>query len=152
MKGQQRFLLGIFAAALALLWAGGQETGFAAGQHVADHPATHNMLVVGEEAVYLSHLPMFQEEGKPPMPHRYQAILEVTFAKQEDYAKDRRGHSATTIYTLNPEEFVLPEVVSSDPRHEPLRSFKANTIFRGHLERQDRVPILADVGAVSYTI
>jgi len=38
------------------------------------------MLIVGEKTVYLSHLPMFQEKGQPLMPHRYQAILEVTFA------------------------------------------------------------------------
>jgi hypothetical protein len=145
MKGQQRFLLGIFAAALALLWAVSQKTGFAAGQHAADHPATHNMLVVGEKAVYLSHLPMFQEEGEPPMPHRYQVILEVTLAKQEDYVKDRRGHPATTIYTLNPEKFVLPELVSTDPQRAPIRSFKAKRIFRGHLERENSVPILQDV-------
>jgi hypothetical protein len=145
MKGQQRFLLGIFAAVLALLWAGNQKAGFAAGQHPADHPATHNMLVVGEEALYLSHLPMFQEEGKPPMPHRYQVILEVTVAKQADYAKDRRAHPATTIYTLNPEKFVLPELVSTDPAHKPLHSFTAKRIFRGHLERDNSVPILQDV-------
>jgi hypothetical protein len=102
------------------------------------------MLVVGEEAVYLSHLPMFQEEGEPPMPHRYQVILEVTFAKQEAYMKDRREHRTTKIYTLNPESFVLPELVSPDPQHKPLRLFKAKTIFRGHLERDDRVPILQD--------
>jgi hypothetical protein len=103
------------------------------------------MLVVGEESVYLSHLPMFQETGEPPMPHRYQAILEVTFANQDGYVQDRRGHRMTRIYTLNPENFVLPELVSADPHHTPLRSFKARTIFRGHLERQDSVPILRDV-------
>jgi hypothetical protein len=88
---------------------------------------------------------MFQQEGALPMPHRYQAILEVTFMKQEDYVKDRREHRTTKIYTLNPERFVLPELVSLDPHHKPLSSFKANTIFRGHLERDDRVPILQDV-------
>ena len=59
MKGQQRFLVGIFVAVLALLWVGHQKGGLAAGQHPADQPATHNMLVVGEQALYLSHLPMF---------------------------------------------------------------------------------------------
>jgi hypothetical protein len=98
------------------------------------------MLVVGEETVYLSHLPMFQAEGKPPMPHRYQAILEVTREKQEDYTKDRREHRTTNIYTLNPEIFVLPALVSSDPQHKPLASFQAKAVFRGHLERDDRRP------------
>ena len=95
--------------------------------------------------MYLSHLPMFQEESEPPMPHRYQAILEVTFATQEGYVKDRREHRPTDIYTLNPERFVLPALVASDPQHKLLRSFKAKAIFRGHLERDDRVPILQDV-------
>jgi hypothetical protein len=149
MKGHKRFLVGVFstamAVALVLCWAGERGTACAAEQQPADRPTTHNMLVVGEETVYLSHLPMFQEEGRPPMPHRYQAILEVTFAKQEGYAKDRREHRMTNIYTLTPEIFVLPELVSLDPQHKPLRSFNAKAIFRGHLEREDGVPILQDV-------
>jgi hypothetical protein len=149
MKVRKRFLFGVATTAvafvLALFWAGERGTARAAEQHPADPPATHNMLVIGEETVYLSHLPMFQEEGEPPMPHRYQAILEVTFAQQEAYVKDRREHRTTNIYTLNPEIFVLPELVSSDPQHKPLSSFKAKTIFRGHLEREDRIPILQDV-------
>ena len=147
MKVRKRFLFGLSttAIALALFWAGKRATACAAEQRPADPPATHNMLVVGEETVYLSHLPMFQEKGGPPMPHRYQAILEVTFAKQEGYVKDRREHRTTKIYTLNPATFVLPELVSSEPQHKPLRSFKAKAIFRGHLERDDSVPILQDV-------
>lgn len=152
MKVRKQFLFGVsttaIAVALALFWAGKQETVCAAEQHSADRPATHNMLVVGEETVYLSHLPMFQEEGGPPMPHRYQVILEVTFANQEGYVKDRREQQTTKIYTLNPERFVLPELVSSDPQHKPLHSFKAKEIFRGHLERNDRVSILQDVEVI----
>jgi len=133
------------AVVLTLFSVGLRGTACASEQHSADDPATHNMLVVGEKTVYLYHLPMFQEEGKPPMPHRYQAILEVTFAKQKGYLKDRREHPTTKIYTLNPEEFVLPQFVSPGSQHKPLRSFKANTIFRGHLERDDSVPILKEV-------
>ena len=40
---------------------------------------------------------------------------------------------------------MLPELVSADPQHQPLRSFKAKRLFRGHLERDDSVPILQDV-------
>jgi hypothetical protein len=149
MNAQQRFLLGVFttaiAVALVLCCAGKRGTAYAAERHPTDRPATHNMLVVGEETVYLSHLPMFQAEGAPPMPHRYQAILEVTLEKQGDYAKDRREHRTTNIYTLNPEIFVLPELVASDPQRKPRDSFKAKAVFRGHLERDDRVPILQDV-------
>lgn len=147
MKVRKLFLFGVAttaaAVALALLWVG--ERGMAcAAKHPPHPPATHNMLVVGEETVYLSHLPMFQEEGQPPMPHRYQAILEVTFAKQDGYVKDRREHRTTNIYTLNPEEFVLPELVSSDPQRKPLSSFRGKEIVRGHLEKGG-VPILQDV-------
>jgi hypothetical protein len=38
-----------------------------------DQPAVHGMLLVGEETLYLSHLPMFHS------PHNYQVILEVRF-------------------------------------------------------------------------
>lgn len=150
MRVRKRFLIGVVmaasAAALVLVLVG--EAGndlYAAAQHPADPAATHNMLIFGEETVYLSHLPMFQEKGGPVMPHRYQAIFEVTFASQEDYVNDRRKHRTTKIYTLNPEDFVLPDLVSSDPQHKPLRSFQANAIFRGHLERDGRVPIVRDV-------
>lgn len=149
MNVRKPFLFGVstttLVVALALFWAGKPGTAYAEAQHPADRPATHNMLVVGEDTVYLSHLPMFQEEGKPPMPHRYQAILEVTFANQAGYVKDRQEHQTTKIYTLTPEVFVLPELVAVDPQHQPLRSFKANEIFRGHLEKDDKVPILQDV-------
>jgi hypothetical protein len=111
----------------------------------ADGPATHNMLVVGEEAVFLSHLPMFQERGQPPMPHRYQVILEVTFPDQDRYAKDRREHPGTKIYMLSPEEFVLPDLAPTDPKQKPLGSFKALVVTRGHFEREGRVAILRDV-------
>ncbi|HEV7518497.1 MAG TPA: hypothetical protein VGR07_19555, partial [Thermoanaerobaculia bacterium] len=132
MNGRWQFPVGVFVAAVALV--GATPSG--------DPLATHNMLVVGERTIYLSHLPMFQEEGQPPMPHRYQAILEATFAKQEDYAKDRQAHPATTIYTLNPKEFVLPDLVA---QRQPLQSFKAKAVFRGHLERAGKVAILQDV-------
>ena len=139
------FAVSTGVVAAALFWAGERGTASAAGQHSADRPATHNMLIVGEETVYLSHLPMFQEQGEPPMPHRYQAILEVTFAQQDGYAKDRREHHTTNIYTLTPRDFVLPELASADPQRHPLRSFTARAVFRGHLERNDRVPIFQDV-------
>jgi hypothetical protein len=127
MDRRWQFSVGVFVAAAALLGA------TASG----DQPATHNMLVIGEQTVYLSHLPMFQEKGQPPMPHRYQAILEATFAQREDYAKDRQAHPATTIYTLNPEDFVLADLASQG---QPLQSLKAKTVFRGHLEREAMPP------------
>lgn len=136
---RRRFLLSVIVA-LAVVSGG---PGGAAS--AADGPATHNMLVVGEEAVFLSHLPMFQERGQPPMPHRYQVILEVTFPDQDRYAKDRREHPGTKIYMLSPEEFVLPDLAPTDPKQKPLGSFKALVITRGHFEREGKVAILRDV-------
>src|SRR6185436_5247861 len=99
----------------------------------ADNSATHNMLVVGRQTVFLSHLPMFSDPGSVS-PHRYQAILEATFAKagsdpQALYFNDRKANPGTKIYTLNPDPFVLPNLGA-----QTLRSFKAK-IFRGHLEK-----------------
>jgi hypothetical protein len=107
--------------------------------HPKDPIATHNMLVIGEKTIYLSHLPMFQEKDSPVMPHRYQAILEVSFDKKgsnpgADYTTDRQSHASTKIYTINPEPFVLPMLVSSGPQKEALHQFKGD-IFRGHLEK-----------------
>ena len=70
------------------------------------------------------------------MPHRYQVILEVMFAEQEEYVKDRLAQQIK-IYTLSPEQFVLTELMSTDPSRQPLRSFKAKRVFRGHLEREE---------------
>lgn len=100
-----------------------------------DAPATHNMLVVGEKTVYLSHLPMFQEPGGRPMPHRFQVILEVTFAGSDNpqlkYAMDRQSHPDTKVYTLNPEPFVLSSLIDPASRLERFRA----KVFRGHLEK-----------------
>jgi hypothetical protein len=91
-----------------------------------DRPATHGMLIVGSQTVYLSHLPMFHA------PHDYQVIVEARFHApkgdpQATYVADR-AKTGTPIYTLVPEPFVLPDVIKGK------RSFKA-TIFRGHFER-----------------
>jgi hypothetical protein len=80
---------------LLLLCVRPRAAGFAS-QHHADGPATHHMVVIGERTVYLWHLPMFQDPEdlkKQPaqtMPHRYQAILEVTFNSQDKYVKHRQ--------------------------------------------------------------
>ena len=112
-----------------------------------DAPNTHNMLVFGEQAVFLSHLPMFDALNKTKTgfrsPHRYQVILEAAFTKEgkdlrDLYVKDRQAHPTTRIYTLNPDTFVLSRLFT--PAKTPkLRSFTA-TVFRGHLE-QGGVPV-----------
>jgi hypothetical protein len=86
------------------------------------------MLIVGEQTVFLSHLPIFGS------PHDYQVLLEAAFAKpgsdpQADYFNDHK-RTGKKIYTLEPEPFVLTRLAAATP----LRSFKAN-IYRGHFER-----------------
>jgi hypothetical protein len=123
-----------------------------------DAPNTHNMLVFGEKAVYLSHLPMFDglntdkkgnvikdKDGKTEYasPHRYQVILEASFHRgakdlQNIYSDDRRKNPSVRIYTLNPKEFVLSKLASGNP---PLTGFKAK-VFCGHFERSEHRLVL----------
>ena len=135
----QKWMIAAFAGTLALGLFSARST--AAQQHPADRPATHNMLVIGEKTVYLSHLPMFQDpedlKSQPPeiMPHRYQAIFEVAFDRQDKYVKDRQAPGAPKLYTLGPQEpFVLSELAPTGPDAKPARSFKAK-VLRGHLEK-----------------
>ncbi|HEX8493018.1 MAG TPA: twin-arginine translocation signal domain-containing protein [Pyrinomonadaceae bacterium] len=110
---------------------------------LADGPGTHNMLVIGERAAYLSHLPMFNKLNQAKTSyltlHRYQVLLEATFnGGSKDlssiYTEDRVKNQAVKMYTLQPEEFVLPRLIKSAAARSPLSSFKG-TVFRGHLER-----------------
>jgi hypothetical protein len=133
-------------AALAICYLGvGSNVGASPGE---DPPATHNMLVIGEKAVFLSHLPMFGASDPTKddfSPHRFQVILEATFTDrnknaQDAYAEDRRKHPSMKIYTLNPEKFVLSRLAAFNP----LSSFKG-AVFRGHLERPGNEKISEDV-------
>jgi hypothetical protein len=141
---RRAFLISSGAAVLAL----GELVSRSADVEAAeDAPNTHNMLVFGEQAVFLSHLPMFDAFNKTKTdfisPHRYQVILEATFTKEgkdlrDLYVKDRQAHPTTRIYTLNPDTFVLSRLFT--PAKAPkLTSFSA-TVFRGHLE-QGGVPV-----------
>ena len=95
----------------------------------------HNMMIVGEQAIFLSHLPMFGNE------HRFQVILEVAFDQDGTpldnvYADDRRKHPSERMYTLEPHReapFVLARLFNGDSE-TLMRSFPA-TVYRGHLER-----------------
>jgi hypothetical protein len=112
---------------------------------IEDEPNTHNMMIVGEQAIFLSHLPMFDDLNRTKTdytsPHRYQVIVEADFVKngkslRERYAKDRQSNPSARMYTLNPKQFVLSRLFATAP---PLvRSFSAK-VFRGHLERDGRV-------------
>lgn len=112
-----------------------------------DSPNTHNMLVFGEKKIYLSHLPMFdglnEDKTEYTAPHRYQVILEVSFNRgtqnlQIVYSDDRRKNASIKIYTLNPENFVLPRLGLGSPQTPLLAGFKAK-VFRGHLEKGGQV-------------
>ncbi|HYH79950.1 MAG TPA: hypothetical protein VEX86_09130 [Longimicrobium sp.] len=115
----------------------------AAHHSARENPATHNMMLVGENTAYLSHLPMFEaldDAGTAyHTPHRFQVILEVTFSKNgrdvtRRYLDDRKRHPAEKMYTLNPADFVLPDLFPAGSR-AGLDRFAANKVFRGHLER-----------------
>ena len=109
-----------------------------------DPPHTHNMLVVGKESAFLSHLPMFDalndERTDYTSPHRYQVILEATFVREgkdvtDIYRKNRASNVGTKMYTLKPApQFVLPRLFTPNTRNPASSSFRA-TVFRGHLER-----------------
>ena len=145
INNRREFLIGSAAAAVGLSCAG---LGLKAQALIAslppeDFPNTHNMMIVGEKTVYLSHLPMFVMDGTPPTfnsPHRFQVILEATFTDGNRdltaaYASDRASHPTEKMYTLNPAKFVLSRV---NPSGMALKKFRGNTIFRGHLERNGR--------------
>ena len=89
-----------------------------------DRPATHGMLIFGTNKIYASHLPMLHS------PHNYQVILELdldSIGKQK-FVADQYNHSEFTTYTIEPEKFILPEMIANP------KPFTAN-IYRGHFER-----------------
>jgi hypothetical protein len=106
---------------------------------------THGQLIIGEETIYLSHLPMFMYD---PMdhPHNFQVILEVTLPTKvhtrsgidprEIYVKDRQDNKNIRIYTVRPTPFDITDLVSDDPAKQ-LHSFGV-TIFRGHFEHKGK--------------
>lgn len=106
-----------------------------------DPPNTHNMLVVGERRIFLSHLPMFDGLDKAKAafrsPHRYQVIVEATFTNagkdaSDLYVKDRQANPGTRIYTLSPENFVITQLFT--PLDKPRLTTFSAMVFRGHLE------------------
>ena len=142
--GRRRFLLN-----LASMVGGGVGVVYGAGggQRGAgppeDAPNTHNMLAVGRETIFLSHLPMFDAANADrtdfTSPHRFQVILEATFANGNKnvtplYTADRAAHATTRIYTVGPpkDSFVLSQLFT--PADKPRVSAFGATVFRGHLE------------------
>jgi hypothetical protein len=97
-----------------------------------DLPGVHGMLIVGERAVYLSHLSMF-----PKSPHRFQAIFEVELPNQAAYTSDRASNPNQRIYTLEPAEFVLTNLIPTQQGPAPMTSIPVKTIQRGHFEKTE---------------
>jgi hypothetical protein len=90
----------------------------------------HGMLLFGGDALYVSHLPMFDS------PHNFQVILEVGFddAVSEVLRADREAGG--DMYTFEPAKFHITEL---DPSGDgPARSSIEGTIYRGHFERGGR--------------
>jgi len=113
----------------------------AAGAPLAEEsPAVHNWMLVGDQAAYLSHLPMFERldaAGTEYLtPHRFQVILQASFGPlgsdaSSVYFADRQKNPSVRMFSVSPSKpFVLPEVAAPFP----LTTFRG-TVFRGHLER-----------------
>ncbi len=103
----------------------------------------HGMLMVGEDAIFLSHLPMFQP------PHNFQVLLRVTLSAEgadprRQYLDDR-ATSDTKLYTFVPEEFPIGDLIGQSPAPPKVTSFNG-AIFRGHFERGG-TQLLSDVTA-----
>jgi len=104
--------------------------------HEHGHPdlkAVHNMAVVGEHAIFLSHLPMFMP------PHDAQVVVQASLFKDGKnvdavYAADRATNRSVRFYTLQPESFAIRELFQAEAQ-KPLRQRFTATVFRGHLEK-----------------
>jgi hypothetical protein len=115
------------------------------GEH-GEHPTmgVHGMLLFGEEAIYLSHLPMFER------PHNFQVLLEVGFddAALQALRADREGGG--DLHTFEPERFPISDL---DPSGDsPARTSMVGTVFHGHFERAGRpiAPATAQIRNVVY--
>ncbi|HEX7734636.1 MAG TPA: hypothetical protein VF458_07230 [Ktedonobacteraceae bacterium] len=107
-----------------------------------DTTGTHGMLLFGDqEALYLSHLPMFTS------PHNFQVILEVGFddAIRNTFLSDHQA-DGKTIHTFVPEPFPIVDLRDRGFGNGPARTSLRGTIFHGHFERGGK-PIAEDVVA-----
>jgi len=112
-------------------------------EHDLDHPGVHGMALIGEKTLYLSHLPLFSSPERKS-PHNYQVLLEAAFADtkhQTQLAADRKKSKAK-LYTVEPETFVLTDLITTDSERARISSFKA-TVYRDHFERGGK-PIIKD--------
>ena len=89
----------------------------ARGKHDPDC-GQHNMMLVGGQHVFASHLPMFDSV------HRFQVILAVDFAqggadRMPAYTKDRAEHPGVGMYTLQPHT-IFPVAQLFDANDRPV--------------------------------
>lgn len=93
----------------------------------ADTPATHGMLLFGNQKSYASHLPMFHA------PHDYQVIMEVSigaFPHSIAHKKYNELKGTTDkIFTLEPLKMDLTKVLDGS-----ITSFQAD-LYHGHFEK-----------------
>lgn len=114
---------------------------------------SHGMLLIGEEHVFLSHLPMFMFEAEHH-PHNFQVILEVKPEPSEDrgslvtYVEDRRAHPDVRIYTFVPAVF---EMAHLDPADRKIDSLPG-TVHRGHFEKKPQEEIGTATAQVSNVV
>lgn len=102
---------------------------------VGSDPAKfHGMVAWGAETLYLSHLAMFRHSV-----HAYQVIMEAALTRHDglpsqDYREDRKRNPDQRLYSLAPEEFVLPDILPDGGAPPRLTSF-TGSLFRGHFEK-----------------
>lgn len=110
----------------------------------APHRGLHGQLLVGQERLYMLHLPVFMNDpGNHP--HNFQVIAEVAFADpshHERYRADRAAHSEA-IYTAEPPVFDQSELVLAHEGRPTLERLRNVAIVRGHFER-DGMTIIDD--------
>ncbi len=105
-----------------------------AQSQASDEPCIHGMRIVGENAVYLSHMGLFNKQC-----HRYQGLFEVSLEgpnnPQQIYLNAQRKDVQQNEYTIEPtEEFILPSFAAAEKT-----SFRAN-LYRGQYERSATRP------------
>ncbi|WP_327085296.1 hypothetical protein OIE66_23380 [Nonomuraea sp. NBC_01738] len=95
-----------------------------------DHDTTgiHGMLLFGEGALYLSHLPMFHH------PHNFHVLLEIDLGAAARGVLDADRKDPAPLYTFLPDAF---PIAGLDPAGGgPARDTLRGTLFRGHFERR----------------
>jgi hypothetical protein len=102
--------------------------------HATEPETIHRWVVFGDSTVYLSHLSMFSMRI-----HAIQLIVEAELfnadgAPSTAYSDDRRARPDQRLYTLDPEVFVLSDVLPLDGQAPKRPSLKAD-LYRNHREQ-----------------